>query len=150
MKIFLPFAILLMCTTSHAGNCLNIQLTDGSTVTIPFSQKPVITYPDYKTIVIATTDGKTSYTFDGSISYSYSTENTTGVQVLEARTKITDGKLLVNGMEPGETVTAYTLDGQVIASVKAGADGSAILSTENIQNTVLVVKTATTSFKMKK
>jgi uncharacterized surface anchored protein len=58
------------------------------------------------------------------------------------------GRIVITGLEPGETATVYQLSGSPVASAKADPEGRIVISIDGTPGKVSIIKTKHQSFKI--
>lgn len=140
---------LMIYTSLSADPILNVQFSDGSSVSIPFDEEPSITYPTYNTISISSANGLKTYEFDNTITFSYE-KTSTSIDFLTIKNYMSNGILVIEGLTSGDMVTIYSILGQVLNTLKVNDDGIIAIDTQNIDDNIFIVKTPTSSFKVTK
>ena len=78
--------------------------------------------------------------------------SSTALQQVEAAKSVfvnlTDGNLSLNGLETGSPVALYTADGRQLYAGTANAAGTLSLPLGSFQGGIIIVKTATQTFKI--
>lgn len=148
-------AAVLMSTAVMAEDGVIVKLKDGGEVGFVFSSKPNVAPGEELTI--STADGTVvSYDYAEVRSVSFGEVTVTGVDDVETSPscdvvfRLLDGRLTVEGLSAGASVSVYTVGGQLLTTEKQTADGAA-LSVPLDARGVLIVRTSTgVSYKVMK
>lgn len=156
MNKFLRFKKLgLLCLACAAFMTVKAEVTDmivtlkdGSQWTFTFADKPVVTCQRGMFVVKTATDEKSTELADID---NYCFKANSSADLLEAdkaRLGYAMGQLTVSGLQAGTVVYLYSLDGMLVASTQADADGRAVLDMNGCQNGVYIVKANEMSWKI--
>lgn len=146
-RCLLLAAAVLMSTVAMAEDGVIVKLKNGSEVGFVFSSKPNVT-PGAE-LSITTSDGASvSYDYAEVRSVRFGDVTSTGIDdvtsspVCDVVFRLLDGKVVVEGLPAGESVSVYNASGQLLASQKQTATGvSLTLPLEG--SGVLIVRTST-------
>lgn len=146
-RCLLLAAAVLMSTVAMAEDGVIVKLKNGSEVGFVFTSKPKIT-PGAE-LSITTSDGASvSYDYAEVRSVRFGDVTSTGIDdvtsspVCDVVFRLLDGKVVVEGLPAGESVSVYNVGGQLLASQKQTATGvSLTLPLEG--SGVLIVRTST-------
>lgn len=146
-RCLLLAAAVLMSTVAMAEDGVIVKLKNGSEVGFVFSSKPNVT-PGAE-LSITTSDGASvSYDYAEVRSVRFGDVTSTGIDdvtsspVCDVVFRLLDGKVVVEGLPAGESVSVYNASGQLLATEKQSADGTA-LSVPLDARGVLIVRTST-------
>jgi hypothetical protein len=148
MKRCLLLAVaVLMGTVAMAEDGVIVKLKNGSEVGFVFISKPKI-MPGAE-LSISTADGAVvNYDYSEVRSVSFGEVTSTGIDGVETSSscdvvfRLLNDRLAVEGLSAGENVSVYTIGGQLLATEKQSADGTA-LSVPLDARSVLIVRTST-------
>jgi hypothetical protein len=146
-RCLLLAAVVLMSAVAMAEDGVIVKLKNGSEVGFVFSSKPNVA-PGAE-LAITTSDGtKVSYDYADVRSVRFGEVTSTGIDDVETSSScdvvfhFLDGRLSVEGLPAGESVSVCTVGGQLLATEKQSADGTA-LSVPLDARGVLIVRTST-------
>ena len=71
-----------------------------------------------------------------------------GVKTVKADTEFVNGQLKLNGLQPGSQVTVVSMGGKTCLTVKASAEGEAIIGLQTLPSGVYIVRTPKSSIKV--
>lgn len=152
-KMFKIMLVAVMAASSLTASADNegIILTqkDGQTVGFAFAQEPKMSFTATD-VVIQAGDQSVGYAMDG-LKITFGDVSATAVKSIEkADVKFAFSKtgMQAAGLQAGETVSVYTLNGTRVATAKVGADGK--VSVNLPQKGVYVVKAGRVSYKFSK
>ena len=135
------------------ASCVVVEQTNGNKAEYLLSTEPRITYVGNDvtltstevTVVLDAADVSKVYLSETNIS-------STAIQQVEAAKSVfvnlTDGNLSLNGLETGSPVALYTADGRQLYAGTANAAGTLSLPLGSFQGGIIIVKTATQTFKI--
>lgn len=148
-------AMLLLPASLKAASeqLLVLTQTNGSVTKFALTDNPVITYKGND--IIVTCGEKVLQTSMADVAnVGLEKGETTGIEapiaVSEPQTTFSFGKVGFEGLLSGERIMVYSIDGKVISTIKADADGRAQVDLNNLQTGVYILRTAKKSFKIKK
>jgi hypothetical protein len=121
---------------TYEGDKLNVKVTEPSTVVEEQSTVREISVP---VVEIQNIDLEKVNVVD---------EDGAGVKDATTKTSFADGQLQVSGLEPGSQVAVVGLDGGGRLTLKATADGTAIINLHSLPAGVYIVRTAHSSVKV--
>ena len=147
-------AMLLLPTSVIASEqLLVLTQTNGSVTKFALTDNPVITYKG-NDIIVTCGENVLQTSMADITSFGFDRGETTGIEetvaVSEPKTSFSFGQAGFEGLQPGERVLVYSLDGKVISAISADADGRAQMDMNNLQTGVYILRTAKKSFKIKK
>lgn len=148
-------AILLFPASLRAASeqLLVLSLTNGSVTKFALTDDPVITYKGNDVIVTCGENVLQTSMADVK-SVGFEKGENTGIEapkaVSEPQTTFSFGQAGFEGLQSGERVMVYSIDGKVIRTIKADADGRAQVDMSSLQTGVYILRTAKKSFKIKK
>ena len=135
---------------STATQYLVLTQQDGTVSRFALTEAPVITFSAGSLVV--TCGSQTLTTSMAGLKTSFE-EDATDIQQAQsdptARPVFAFGQASFEGLKADAPITVYTLDGKVIGSTKADADGRASIDLTGMGRGVLIVRTPTQSFKIK-
>jgi hypothetical protein len=124
-------AIFAISIVAKADDGVILKLKNGSEVGFVFTSKPKIT-PSAK-LNIATVDGTSvSYDYADVRSVTFGDVTSTGIEDVAASAacdvvfRLFDGKVVVEGLPAGESVSVYDLNGQRVTTHEQGQDNTVI------------------------
>lgn len=134
---------------------LIISLTDGSESKFALADNPVITF-NGDTLLITCASDELSVDLNGIKDYRFSVEQvSTRIDRPsvtpnggEVRPTIAFGEAKFSGLEAGTRVMVYTIEGKAITTVKASADGEALVDLRSLPKGIYILRTPTKSFKI--
>ena len=135
------------------GLCVVVESTNGEKARYMLEEDPRF-YMKGKTVTVATSKVTIDYQTDA-IARVY-LENNTTVDIddsklptlKEGSMSIEAGRIVITGLEPGETATVYQLLGTPVASAKADQEGRIVISIDGTPGKVSIIKTKHQSFKI--
>lgn len=140
-------AIFAISIVAKADDGVILKLKNGSEVGFVFTSKPKIT-PGAE-LNIATADGTSvSYGYADVRSVTFGDVTSTGIEDVAASAacdvvfRLFDGKVVVEGLPAGESVSAYTVGGQLLTTMKQTEVGAS-LTLPLTASGVLIIRTST-------
>lgn len=139
--------VVLTNTVAMAEDGVVVKLKNGSEVGFVFSSKPNVS-PGAKLTISAADGTVVSYDYAEVSSVSFGEVKVTGIDDVQASPscdvvfRLFDGRLMVEGLSAGESVSVYTVGGRLLTTEKQSADGAAISVPLNARG-VLIVRTST-------
>ncbi len=133
-------------------------LNDGSRYAYALAEHPVVTYSNGE-LLLETNAHQVSYSADEVRKFTFSLSDiscdgelppATGVSSLECQQQfcMQQGDVLFAGCRPGSAISVYTLDGKLLQTVTADANGNARLVTGTYPGGVYIIKTETITHKI--
>lgn len=130
---------------------LQIVETDGGELTIPFSERPEISYRDNALVLVSETmdieypDGTLDY-------FTITTTPAESGVILHEQTeravfRISGDAVYISNAKPGREITVASTNGIILAIGKADANGEAILSVPSQRGGIYLVNTGSSTFK---
>jgi len=151
MKRFCSFMLLLLAWAipSVAEQALVVHLTDGQQAVFVLSGSPVLTTDGSEVTVTTTTGEKVAYALSGLDRFTLEDVDVDAVEAVSSRTlyRSTAEGLQASGLQAGEAVRIYDVNGRLVVTQKAGTDGSVSLP---LRRGLYVVKTSSQTFKFMK
>lgn len=134
---------------------LVISQTDGTESKFALSQAPVVTSGGGNLTVTCAGDVLELSLTDVS-NYHFVTEQvSTGIETVasepsvgDARPTIAFGQALFRGLKAGAVVTVYTIDGRVLKTVRADAEGRASVALDDLEQGVYILRAGGQSIKV--
>lgn len=157
-RILLSLVILasaLFCRAGEPGRpTLAVTTKDGNTAVYALRERPLVTFSG-DDVVLKTTSVQMQYAFADLESFSvfYDPDIEDAIDHLPAdavQFGLTAENLTAGGLQPGEDLQLFTIDGKRIASVRASQEGKASVSLEGIPAGVVIVKTQSFTYKIQK
>lgn len=152
-KMFKIILVAVMSAFSLTASAENegviLTQSDGSTVGFAFGQEPKMTFTATD-VVIKAGETEVSYALEG-LKITFGDTSATAVQSVEkADVRFLCGKtgFQATGLEAGEVISVYGLNGTCVATARVGADGK--VSVNLPQKGVYVVKAGKVSYKFSK
>ena len=146
-RIVLFFAVFAVSIIAMADDGVILKLKNGSEVGFVFTSKPKIT-PGAELSITTSNGASVSYDYAEVRSVAFGDVTSTGIDDVTASPacdvvfRLLDGKVVVEGLPAGESVSVYNISGQLLASQKQTATGvSLALPLEG--SGVLIVRTST-------
>ena len=138
---------------SGEGLCVVVESTNGEKARYLLEEEPRF-YMKGETVTVATTKVTIDYQTDA-IARVY-LENNATVDIddsklptlKEGSMSFEAGRIVITGLEPGETATVYQLSGSPVASAKADPEGRIVISIDGTPGKVSIIKTKHQSFKI--
>lgn len=153
--LFVPFILSVFSAWGADADKYYVKVTDGTgdAVYFAFDEYPQVVVSDGG-VVITAGSRQVSYGADEHLSFSFTTQASTGVASVEAqalRFELGSGYISVYGLKMGETAHLYSVSGLLEASAKADANGELtmtaptekgvhILTTSNKKQLKFIVK----------
>lgn len=145
----LIIASLSMSVASWAGNpAVTFLLRNGQTVSFAFEQKPVVAVGATEMSISLAGVPKVSYAYADVLRVYLSDEDLTAVKPVisdksqaKAMFSWIGGTLSVSGLSAAEQVSVYALDGKLVWSAKAQADGTLQLPLSTLRQGNYIVRT---------
>ena len=132
-------------------------LTDGSRHAYPLGEHPVVTYTNGE-LLLSTQHEQVAYTAADVRKFTFSTTGITCDEELPTSVtspleqaqqfSLQQGDIHFSGCRAGSPISLYTLDGKLLQTVAADADGNARLATDNYPAGVYIIKTETITHKI--
>ena len=155
-KLYSLLLLLAVALTAHAADkqwCLVVESAGGETIAIGFDQKPVI-----KTVAdgyeLRSGDQVTAFTWSElkKVTVKETEPTPTAVKTVEGKPAftVTPGEIAIQGAEPGSVAQVFSINGQLVQSVRVGADGAVSLSTAGLPANIYIIKTNKSTFKIVK
>lgn len=148
-KILLTTSFAIASLMASAENlAVKVLLTDGTTVTCNFAEKPQMTF-EGSDIVLASEKGNVGkWEFTGVTSWSFIEVNSNSVNDVNnnASVVIYGDEIVANGMQ-GSSVTVFGVNGQVILTQNADENGTVSFSINGFRSGVYILKAGSNSIK---
>lgn len=155
MRKLILLLLSLICVskvTAESVNALVLNMVSDKQVIFMLDDLPIVTFEEGE-LVITTPKNVVSYQDGDVVKFTYSYVDPSKV----AQTTMSDTMFKFEGnvlsaynLEPLSDVSVFTVDGTLIISAKAGANGEITLSIPQLSGNVVVVKTSVANFKMMK
>ncbi|MGM9701854.1 MAG: hypothetical protein ACI3YX_10505 [Prevotella sp.] len=145
----------LLCMAKASAkeiNALCLHLATGKQITCLLDEKPVVTFRDEE-LIITTHLNQVAYKSNNVLKFTYTYIDPSGIMDIEypiTMFKFGKNSLQLTHIEPSSKVELYTVDGILVVSSVADANGNASLSFTAQSGTVYIVKTAVANFKITK
>ena len=137
----------------EAGDHVVIEDTNGETVSFLLSEDPHLKF-NGQTVTVTTADVTIDYKAE-EIARVYLTKSIpTGIDISELPTNkegklsIEEGRIVITGLQAGESACVYQLTGVLAATMKANQEGQLIISINDMPGKISIVKTKHQSFKI--
>lgn len=147
-------ALLLPQTAmAEAVPCLTLTESSGAVSKFAFTDAPVVTYSG-SDMVVTCGDQTLTVGLEG-LTLTYDEMEVTGINVVKDSTadpnrlQFSFGEASFEGLQSGALVSVYTIDGKMIARVKADHDGRASISLSSLPSGVYILRTPSKAFKIK-
>jgi hypothetical protein len=151
LKIAIALCMLLAPVVLQAADgvsYLYITMTDNSETVFALADNPVVTVSG--TTFLATC-GSQSVSADLTSVKNYHFSNTTGISSIQSSKEtvlLQVGQAVISGVKAGTEVRIVSVDGKVVMSRKAAANGSLTIDLSTLGRGVYVLSTPTTKLKM--
>ena len=138
---------------ANEKNVLNIIMKDGTSVYFLLAEKPYITFRNDEMKIVSDTDeAVVKRTLVER--FEFVDEMPTGIENVEeqdeqlrAKFRLDGDAVYITGLESGSKVVLYAMDGRVVNSSVAAADGCVTLSLNNLPSGIYIVKYNETAIK---
>ena len=138
---------------ANEKNVLNIIMKDGTSVYFLLAEKPYITFRNDEMKIVSDTDeALVKRTLVER--FEFVDEMPTGIEDVEeqdeqlrAKFRLDGDAVYITGLESGSKVVLYAMDGRVVNSSVAAADGCVTLSLNNLPSGIYIVKYNETAIK---
>lgn len=144
--------------TESVPSLLEVWMNDGSTMTFPVSQKPVISFND-KTVSITRLDNgsikKIEIPSANVHKYTLGNGTLTGITTMEANktegSVMSNGNIIiVDGQKAYSHVGIYTMDGKNVETLATDGNGCLNVNISTLSKGVYIIKTNSTTIKITK
>lgn len=145
--LFLPAAL-----RAAGGQLLVLTLADQSVTKFALTDSPVVTYSG-NDIVVTCGENVFQTSMADIRTVTFQDGEATAIEKViapEEKATYAFGSAAFEGLQAGSTVTVYTIDGKVVGTSKADADGRATADMTGLQSGIYIIRTANKSFKIKK
>lgn len=149
LSLSLLLSVYVGATAAAAGySGLTVHLTDGQTVSVALHDQLSIRFTETHMIAAG---GDTDIQIErNAISHFEHTDVNKTPEITEAPVSRRGDILEVSLLKPGQTVSLYTTEGQMVKSSQAGQDGTAAIDLAGLQTGVYLLSTPTSSVKINK
>ena len=141
--------LLGLMSINAAATHLTVELKAGNKYSFLLADKPVITFSNGDLVVNG--DAETSYSIDGVKNFHFTEGDASGVESLSVGdiriVSLDNATIQVQNLEKSSVVTLVNVSGVVLSSVKADAEGSAIVSLPQAKG-VYILSVGSKSFKI--
>lgn len=154
-KILLTFMLFAFAATMFANekNVLNIIMKDGTSVYFLLAEKPYITFRNDEVKIVSDTDeALVKRTLVER--FEFVDEIPTGIEDVEeqdeqlrAKFRLDGDAVYITGLASGSKVVLYAMDGRVVTTSVAAADGCVTLSLNTLPSGIYIVKYNDTAIK---
>ena len=154
-KILLTFMLFAFAAASFANgkDVLSVLMKDGISVYFLLAEKPYITFQNDEMKIVSDTDeALVKRTLVER--FEFVNEIPTGIEDVEeqdeqlrANFKLDGDAVYITGLAPGSKVVLYAMDGRVVNSSVAAADGCVTLSLNTLPSGIYIVKYNDTAIK---
>ena len=154
-KILLTFMLFAFAATMFANekNVLNIIMKDGISVYFLLAEKPYITFRNDEVKIVSDTDeALVKRTLVER--FEFVDEIPTGIEDVEeqdeqlrAKFRLDGDAVYITGLASGSKVVLYAMDGRVVTTSVAAADGCVTLSLNTLPSGIYIVKYNDTAIK---
>lgn len=146
MMVALAAAFSLNASAENEGIILNNQ--DGTTVGFAFEQEPTLSFTATD-VVIKAGETEVSYAMAGlKITFGETADAIKSIDSADVKFNLSKGGIQAAGLKSGEAVSVYAVNGAVIATAQAGADGKVAVNLPG--RGVYVVKAGKVNYKITK
>lgn len=157
MKIF-PHSLLrrtlasALCALAVTGVAAQVQYltvnrVDGSQVSFALADDPVVTNSATE-LTVSSSSTTITVPFTELKNYVFSTQTTslkpTAVQPTH---RVVEGSIYFSGLQPGQGIAVFTLDGRQVSRNAADDQGNALVDISQLGSGVYIATTSTSSFK---
>lgn len=147
-------AMISMCqfaTAADEGDNLVIKTKGGQSVTYYLSARPTVTFSG-SNLVLKTSDVEVNYPIADIVEITF--DLSTEIQKIKSDSQISftinGNEIVANGLNKGEKMQLYTVDGKQVASTTTNADGAASVDISSLGRGAYVVKAGKKSYKILK
>lgn len=149
-KLLASLALCCMTIGANAeSNYMTVEKINGSKISFLLADNPVITYKDGNLVI--NKDAKTTYSFEDIKNYHFTENDDTKATAINAESLrfvwIDDATIEVQNTQPGSVVALTAINGSVVATSKADAEGKAIVKMPNNAG-IYVLSAGNQSFKI--
>ena len=139
---------------ANGKDVLSVLMKDGTSVYFLLAEKPYITFQNGEVKIVSDTDEALvkrtlveRFEFVDEISTGVEDVEEMDEQQLRANFKLDGDAVYITGLESGCKVVLYAMDGRVVNSSVAAADGCVILSLNALPSGIYIVKYNETAIK---
>lgn len=127
-KLLAVCALAFLALSANAeSNYMTVEKTNGSKISFLLADNPVITYKDGNLVI--NKDAKTTYSFEDIKNYHFTENDDTKATSVSAEALrivwIDDATVEVRNAQSGSVIALTAINGTVVATSKADADGNA-------------------------
>ena len=149
LLLFFAIIIAVMTTAMAQGQYLVLTQADGTVSKFLLADQPVITFSEGNLVV--TCGSETLTTAMAGLTTSFEDITTAIHQIEESKVttpKISFGEASFEGLKAGSSVSAYALDGRVLATTKADEEGRANIQLSGLGQGMVILRTSSHSYKI--
>lgn len=162
MKSFIItlFVVLTTATSAMAQHiardyAMNVNTTDGKVIEYRFEIEPVVSFSDGQMVIETKTNAPVKFILENVTKITFSGEtsgigNIAGGNNPSLSVSVSADKITINGMKPFSKVSVYSINGSLLATTNADANGHTVVNVSSFGKGVFVVHTTTGSFKFTK
>lgn len=130
---------------------LVVNTVDGQTINYKFADKPVATFENEDLVLTLESTERVTYPMEQIAKLTFASD-TDGIESVTTPgssldVTVTSTFIAIQGLNPGEEVRLFDLNGRLIAAAQSDADGAVEIAVEGLEKGVYVVATPRHSFK---
>lgn len=139
------FLLLLACPLMLMAGEFVLYLKSGGTVGYALSTKPKLTF-NGQAFTLTTTQATVTFQHQEVEKFTLEKDGYVNIdetiigEKAEPQVRRQPGQLTFAGRQPGDPVSVYTSGGRLVLTVKADADGLAVVQTQSLPSGVYIVK----------
>lgn len=152
LKGVLALAVSLLSVGAYADNVTTLELvqTSGATAQFALSSSPVITTSRDSLFISAGAQQVKAALSEVKL-YHFVNSTATGISKVDnngaAERTFRDGVIAFAGLRPASSILVATVDGKIVANVRAAENGSATIDLNAFGHGLYIVRTSTGSYK---
>ncbi len=155
LACLLPSGLYAQGETMVEVHYLVVSLDDGSESKFALTENPMVTF-DRDTLAVTNGNDMLKFDMEGVADYHFVKEKVTVVSVekptvesdADVSPTLAFGEAKFSGLKAGTRIMVYSIDGQVVDSVTASADGQATIDLRRLSKGVYILRTPGKSFKI--
>lgn len=135
----------------HYPYLMVVNTTEGQNVSYKFAEKPVATFDGDDMVLTLNGSEKVTYPMANIVNITFASDPS-GVETIvtpgaSLEIAVTSSLISIKGLNPGEDVRLFDLNGRLVAAAQADADGAVEISVEGLAKGVYAVASPRHSFK---
>lgn len=153
IALFVAFTTAPSAMAQHINRdyAMHVNTTDGKAIEYRFDMEPVVSFSDGQMVVETNGDAPVKFILDHVVKITFSGETTGIGHAVDKRpslsVSVSTDELIINGMKAFDKVTVYGIDGSLLTSTNADANGHAVMNISHFGKGVFVVHMTTNAFK---